>query len=385
MMRTKKILSMLFVLLYTLLPLTRPAGNAFAEEAKPASFTFFTGNSFLRDSIVNASLSEKAIETLLNTLLSDPDSFISPTDAEGIRSRLEDYSNDGFIALDSFIRVTMEAEFGSYFGWSIENKHLYDMLLVEYGLLDNEINVLPRERDIQRENALAKAKQAISERFTVPIAQLDSCDVNEFFIQNTPEQGGGSRWSFAFIGQEDGDDVFLVEVGSDGELLSCTVESAKSNLDPIQEEFNALQLERGDFHLWSPSDKAAYSNQLGVILKSEGSLPPMLRAIAEQQFTNPTEQDLSEEQAIRLAVDAVRNKYGLAEGYETTFLIGRGLYLDGEARIWQIGFWPAPEQKKAEVFWGGRVRIDARSGEVISTDAHEGDTVATYIPYEEMF
>ncbi len=113
------------------------------------------------------------------------------------------------------------------------------------------------------------------------------------------------------------------------------------------------------------------------------SIFPMAQTIADTKFRLPEDTDITEEEAVSLAVQAVKKAQGFQDGWENGYNIGRSLLDDEEGlSIWRITFW-IKDRSKPTTYGRGRVQLDAVTGEVLSCDA-DGTTFDTSVPYAEM-
>lgn len=137
-----------------------------------------------------------------------------------------------------------------------------------------------------------------------------------------------------------------------------STDPASLNADALTQQLVALIDEKGDFLTWSLEDKAMWSQmqaQAGIV--SEYVLHGL-----------PGTEDIAQDEAIRLAVDALRQTYGLTDdqlaAYGTCLIFN---VLDAQNPEWQVSF-IADGDPSGELY---TVTLHARTGQVIRTESGE--------------
>jgi hypothetical protein len=289
------------------------------------------------------------------------------------------------------LRILLEGEMGPRYNWTIEEKHRFDDLLVSYGLMRCPIAVLPGENDIKQEAAEAAAKDYLQKAYHVPEDLLEVYEINAFFeLMPGPADKDDAQapyWTFTFKTPE-GEEEYSVTLTSKGAVQnSVDLIKQKSEEDPLKTYLEQAEAEKGVFHFWPVKDKVEFSKKIQAM--AEGRLAqgytvfPLAQTIADTNFRLPGEKDITEEEAVSLAVQAVKKAQGFQDGWENGYNIGRSLFDNEEGlSIWRITFW-IKDRSSSCTYRRGRVQLNAFTGEVLSCDA-DGATYDTSVPYDEM-
>lgn len=292
---------------------------------------------------------------------------------------------------NAVLRILLEGDMGPRSNWSIEEKHRFDDLLAAYGLMRNPVAVLPGENDIKQEEAEAAAKDYLQKAYHVPEDLLKGYKINAFFeLMTGPADKGDVQapyWTFTFITPE-GAEEYSVTLTSKGAVQnSVDLIKRKSEEDPLKTYLEQAEAEKGVFHFWPLKDKVEFSKKIRAMVEnrlSQGyTVFPLAQTIADTKFRLLGERDITEEEAISLAVQAVKKAQGFQDGWENGYSIGRSLFDNKEGlSIWRITFW-IKDRSSSCAYRRGRVQLNAFTGEVLSCDA-DGATFDTSVPYEEM-
>ena len=147
--------------------------------------------------------SDKKREKALDKLFSD---------RYGINGRTDVITASGIV----------EAELGLYDSeWSLEKKAAYTQLLLELDLLgyDTNIDLLPDEGDIQRDQAVEIAKAAVQEAYGYDDTTMDSYDVWVSFLLHRSEMGAKEPYyMLEFVGS--GLEYHVVSISGEGKVLT---------------------------------------------------------------------------------------------------------------------------------------------------------------------
>lgn len=113
-----------------------------------------------------------------------------------------------------------EEQYGDMDHWPLEIKAEFAALSIQLGrgqVFDLGVDIMPGPDDLQQDEAIAIAKQAITEEYPITLEQLDFLDMwFRFFDSNFYRTG--RYWYFSFVGEEYD---FMVLISSpDGEVLS---------------------------------------------------------------------------------------------------------------------------------------------------------------------
>lgn len=308
-------------------------------------------------------------------------------DVQTVHAMLEALRSAGYAAPESlaeegpafpydFLLDLCEANGGSYQKWSIAERHAFDRLMVDIGQLSCCFNLLPGENEISGQAALSLASAAVMERFGAPSVQEGMTAV---FYSRLDQQEPKGSWRFAF--DVEGGTRYTVYV-HDGRVTHCAQAPAVSELDAAYE---ALCEEKGAFFTWPLEDKVNYAASLPqklTIARASGEEPRNakdLNAIAQQGFCLPDAGAIRQEEAYRLAAEAVTEQYGLSDTWnqdgETYASYFRG---KRKGDVWRVIFWKTGNP----AFPGGVVELDAQTGEILRVEM-SGTTPGTAIPYIE--
>ena len=307
--------------------------------------------------------------------------------SDDIMEKLEGYAHDEAFSKYECIIAFLQEQNGPFYRWSVEDKHRSQLLLVSYNLLDEPIFILPSGSDITQERVIETAKATLHERYNISPEQLENYNNYLSFQKMLNSEGVKKVWSIAFEPTAPDLDVFQVLVSAEGEVLESKNLSDRGAWDLYWDYFQPLEEEKGLFSLWPLQEKVWFADQLRSMIKSETTLGdglnPTIQAILDTPFILPTEQYLTEEEAVALAITAVGKAYPLSGEWVQLFRIGRTLYKhDSKDAIWRISFWHMPGLEMPKAFIGGMVQMDAATGEILSIAAN-GLTFAETIPYED--
>ena len=315
------------------------------------------------------------IYVILSSALSDPSThtelfsdskyrgIIALIEAEGITIPDELHNQSDVYIYDASMRL-LEAEWGPYHSWSIEQKHQFDLLMVSAKQIPYCFNLLPSDTELSQEAALGKALQAISERYgvTVDVTKTPNEVVFSYYLADAKTHK--AMWR---IGVTDQDAAYTVHL-LDGEVILCKQERMTSNLDL---EYDTLCAEKGAFFTWNLEDKMHYAQSLPVKLAAaeKSGTHPMnendLVAIANYGFCLPTAECISQDDAYQIAVAATSQEYGLPEGWEAQSEVYYSFFFKPETGYtWRVIFWKTGNAS----YPSGVVDLDALTGDIIRID-----------------
>ena len=256
------------------------------------------------------------IYAILSTVLSDPathteffsdnayQSVVSQIEAEGF-TLSDDFSNQGTLYTYDASMSLLEVEWGPYHFWTIEQKHLFDQLMVSIGQLPYCFNLLPANGDISQEAALELAILEVNDQYGVAQEDLWATEqlIFSYYIADTDSPNGMWRINIQIAQGES----FSVHVFN-GRVIHCTQDQYISDLE---KEYNSLCASKGAFFTWSLYDKMTFAQSLpeklaqaersNTLLMSETEL----RAIADYGFCLPTSDCIDQNAAYELARNAV--------------------------------------------------------------------------------
>lgn len=271
----------------------------------------------------------------------------------------------------------LEEILGNYYSWSIEEKALFDQMMVDCGELPFCYNLMPGENEIPQTEAQELAFTEIENRFHPDQSSLDnplSVDVS-YYLAGKPAQKG--MWRFGI--ELDDQSCFEVDV-TDGVVTRCQKRLA---VDDLEKEYGLLCDQRGAFFKWSLREKMEFADSLPQKLSKARENDTLLRsdleleAIASYGFCLPTEEALSQEEAKVLAAAAMEEEFHIpaedcAETYYSFF------WRKSTGYVWRVIFWGT----RSEAYTSVVVDMQALTGSILSVKAN-GHTASEYIPYIE--
>ena len=273
-----------------------------------------------------------------------------------------------------WIQDLLEVPLGSYYGWSIENKHRFDLLMVQLGQFDQCINLLPEEEGaISEEDALAIASSALADRFQVTPAILEEYTVNPFFsnmeVQTDVWQ---KRWRLGFEAPSGYDSSYAVELNTDGNIVLCECYNDRA-IDGAERYYSRLLEEKGAFFTWSLEDKASFAKSFPTMFTQqqiqESQYCQELLAILAMGFCLPTPEAISSAEALALAVTATQQRYQLDDGWADAFSVYFSFFQRADGTyVWRVIFWGS----QLGDYQGGLAELDAATGTVLDIKKNRG-------------
>lgn len=222
----------------------------------------------------------------------------STTDAEaaGIAEKIIEEYFGGDMKMDTY--NVMLHELGSFDRWSIEDKAYYSSMLVKYGKYKNDwtMYLMPEDGAATAEEIIQVASEILVEKFD---ASLDYGKVSVSYAQNKAMYGEEPVWLFSIGSAQNEDAVYSVVLNSSGTVLT----------------YNA-------------PNEHPYSIDTDVI--------------GESQIATPGEWDISEEEAIRLGLQALADigdydKY-MQEIHVNACFIYNNRFCGGNEPVWLLNF-----------------------------------------------
>ena len=228
--------------------------------------------------------------------------------------------------------------------------------------------VNPTESDFPQEEAIRIAKEAILKAYSLPDDALKHVRiVTNLYV--TKERPDYRRWFVQFQVLREGSDDYVEKyysciVDPEGNVIGdpdinekSVFEYADNKQSSVIATYNDYVMNKADgcvFQYWSPELKADFSEKVLPevssivesgdlsLLDNGGDIDYDLMAIATHRYGLPRETDITVEQAYQIAVDYLKEHYGLSEdiishydqwyySYDTT---------DPDNPKWCIVFWP---------------------------------------------
>lgn len=236
------------------------------------------------------------------------------------RARMDEIARNATLH-DKFdvLRILAEAELGSSIFWSAGDRHALQVLTHKHGALDEITDLMPAGSEIGEDVAKAATSKAIADTFAMDVTNADDFIAASVYRSEEMADGYTNVWSFSFTDITTRD-VYTARVYSDGKIgVVDKIEALRG----LAKYADALINERGPFRLWSAADKAAFSAELpGLIAEAEANgeeIPYDLPVIASYNFSLPQAGELTEEEAVSIAISAATTTYDLeADGQNTT-------------------------------------------------------------------
>lgn len=307
--------------------------------------------------------------------------------SDEISAMIEDLSQNGYSVPEGecreegyscdVARNILQAVFGSYYNWSIEEKHMFDQIMVECGELPYCHNLMPSDGEISQEAAQNLALTEIAKRFNLdqPLVEQPSAVYVAYSVTDQSIHGG--KWRFGIdLSNQMSFDVDVI----DGAATRCEKVRA---MDELETEYNLLCDQRGAFFKWSLQDKMEFADSLPQKLEKARENDTLLmsdvelEAIAAYGFCLPTDEVLSQKEAYAAAAAAMEEKFGISgENCEEVYY--SFFFQKDIGYVWRVIFWITGDAERTSVI----VDMQALTGDVLSIKSN-GNALSEYIPYVE--
>ena len=272
----------------------------------------------------------------------------------------------------AFTKSLLECVFGDYYGWTIEQKHAFDCLMVQADIMPYCVNILPDTSEITMEDAKNIAFEAIADRYGVSLQSLQQAKINSVSYVIVE---GDCRWRLGIWADEQKYGVAI----QNAQIIELEIIRP---LHSLEEEYTLLLEQRGGFFKWSLHEKMMFANHLKIELEKEiqeGAVLPsedILRAISTYGFCLPPEECISQIEATNAATNAVASKYSLSLEWDNESEVYHSFFKQNSNYIWRIIFWKTGNRQ----FPSGIVEVDGVTGEILLVQPN-GTTPNTFIPY----
>lgn len=239
-------------------------------------------------------------------------------------------------------------ENGNIRSWTLEEQAEFDQMLAdasEQGMPVSVLRVAPEEGDISEADAIERAKEAIVHKYGVDIESLAQYETQISFYKYASEDEKQYRVNFGTSYKLDDPGVWAMDVAYSVALYSPsgTVQHCVWNGDkedrplpdgPLVDYEEAVKefVEEGSFALLTPERKADVSQR--IIDAGYGAY------IDNRQYVAPTSEDISQEDSIISAGNAMRETYGFVDDTLTLFSVGAALLYEDGVRVWHIIYTP---------------------------------------------
>lgn len=296
----------------------------------------------------------------------------------------------------------LEAEKGAFAGWSLEEKAWYTDMQTEAGLQtaqsDEPIYGVPTAADIQPDEAIAIAREAILEAFGLDSHALDEHQIEIDFRINPEDENPEMHYEISFWGEAYADRYFCA-VTRDGRIMDSSMgdlyRSPAESVKEKQQFLNETDLEAtelfmayaqehitGDFAFpfWPLEDKKAVTDMLRpIILENMAENPHYADQVrifwATHLYGLPDEKAISQDEALEIARNQLTAAFGLTDE-QAAWVDRAGLFYevtDSANPLWKITLCISSDSVEAARETGlktnvqYRVVIHAYTGEVLET------------------
>lgn len=253
--------------------------------------------------------------------------------------------------------------------------------------VDPNTFVLPEESCISEDEAIRIAKSAIIAAYELPSDYLDDAQpVANLYV--TDERPDYRRWSVAFKQYRDGSDhwtekQFNAIVDENGNVIGDPdipeehvavrgERAVASRSEPVEDETAiyhkyASQVNFDPFWFWPYELKAAYSAEIIPVIENMESMNYEVGISTLCIYGLPRQNDLSHDEALRIAQDAVMEKFSLSIS-KMNMYSRRFEYFDitdSNQPIWKFVL-VNPDDYRGTMY---RVEIDAQTADVLKNEA----------------
>ena len=240
-------------------------------------------------------MAESGLPLDLN-LVEDMESATNEKEAAGIAGTIIDEYFGGDMKLDTY--NVMLHELGTFDHWSVEDKAYYTSLLVEYGKYKKDwtMYLLPEEGSISESNVIRIASEVLIDKFD---ALLDHSSISVSYAQNEEMYGEAPVWIVSIGSTRYEEYTYTVILDSAGNVLT----------------YNA-------------PNETSYSFDTDVV--------------GESRLAAPGEWDISEEEAIRVGLEALADIGGyedhLQEISVKAYFVYNNRFCGGNEPVWLLHF-----------------------------------------------
>ncbi len=299
--------------------------------------------------------------------------------------------------------VIMTSAWGEFDTWTTEQKAWYSEIVLDAGISeigDHTIYTLPNG-EVSEAEALEVARQAMMQVYEIDDSTLDAYDILVTFEIPEFVSDGQSYWAITFEAPADMSEeerqfeLRTIYVHPDTGKLYQSVESMMATETTITQSGNEIftairelsaKTDSGEFRHWPLELKAEFSEIVSPLVRAvmdSGDLAPLISGggvqigvMAQSTYTYglPTADDISQEQALSLAKQALNQQYDIGldvlELYEEI-----SVYYDvtnPDQPLWKFLFNPkslheleAGDPLKSICY---KVEMDARTGEIALLD-----------------
>lgn len=364
-------------------------------------------------------LSEKQalIASMKENGLIDDETAASLTDEAAIDAYLiERYGvqdRDDTIGLDAIL----EKELGPIDTWSAETKAWYTSLLQDAGLMTSEdvVYLNPSNSPLKPEEIVRLAQQIIEDAWDMAPGTLDRYNVSWTYEEMDATDGTHiNGYDVNFSTEEKADGFYYCALTETGEIIDghrvtamyspaqqkALAEEREGQDEELRGAFNDYTIENKKYLLetaksmsfedWPLEAQQEFTDMMRPIIEQRMAADPNYRDvlglfIVSHRYGVPSEGAISQEEAIRIAQEALTGSMGMDAKQAAVFTRVSVLYdiTDPDAPLWKIILSPASqtaaEEAGVSLWQRRRVVIDALTSEIVETKAFtilNGDTEA---------
>lgn len=269
--------------------------------------------------------------------------------------------------------------------WSIEARAAMDKVLVDSGVTETVVHVAPGPEDIQEDEALAMAKDAIMKTYGIPEEEFEAYDVS-FLTFTKSGWEDEPAYSISLEHRELREEKeygevplssFWVRIFSpSGDVASCSwqVEPEYQTLPegPLKGYDQAVKefVEYGAFGLLAPGEKA----EVAARIKEAG----YGKYIGSKEYVAPKDGDITQEEAVKAAGEALEAAYGVSGSMLDLFDQSVSLLMKNGAPTWTVEYVPTmdsdapPFEGFAKKMGEYRVLVSPEDGTATATWTKDG-------------
>lgn len=253
--------------------------------------------------------------------------------------------------------------YGDAFGWSPEQYNAWDTIRVQWGLTNDVLYVLPGPEQLTREQAIEEAKRALAAPATAELRHYDADTIifADYRVRATfCQYDEGTVWRVDF--HEEGKPLPTFEVWEWSAGYTLVYYKDFDTISMIYQDW-MRERDHQRFSYWSLKDQAAFYNDVVLPrwqreLNKYGRLPEVAAYALAHQRSIPTENEISEAEAVRIALSALPEEYQADEGFTKLFFYRD----DGVTGTYEVDYFLGDTARYA-------IRIDAETGTILSADA----------------
>lgn len=264
---------------------------------------------------------------------------------------------------EELMRLFVKTDLGFYPStWSIEAQAWYDQLLIDCGLSEARVRMLPGEGEIEEPEALRIAQEHIRTKYGETAELTDASLFRRHVEYRVADEEGNVRWYIGYEPLNLENAQYDVVITPQGEMQRDSMQpginqNGISTPQEILDRFNGLY---GMYYDWTPQTWVIFHAMLEESAAVHGLNDfRSLRPILYQEFAVPEAEDLTRADAIRRAAELAEEQ-GLwhSDISEKALLSAANAFclMDGDAKVWRVLL---PKLEETESCW---VEMDARSG-----------------------